>query len=96
VLLYFNRRGAPFGGTARLDIYDGRGLHLATLEAPVEAPPWGEAVTELFWDPGLAPPGTYMAAATVTDQVHSTTYGVIERGFHLHDTVHLPLIMRGF
>jgi hypothetical protein len=97
-LFYFNRRGAPFAGTARLDIYDGQGLHLATLEAPVEAPAWGEGITELFWDTGGVPAGAYMAAATVTDPAHGTTYGVIQRQFHLVDVahvVHLPLILRG-
>jgi hypothetical protein len=95
-LLYFNRRGGYFAGTARLDIYDGRGLHLATLEAPVEAPAWGEGVTELFWDTGWLPPAAYLAAATVTDPVHGTTYGVIQREFHLVHVTHLPLILRDF
>jgi hypothetical protein len=96
-LFYFNRRGAPFGGTALLDIYDGQGLHLARLEAPVEAPPWGEGMTELFWDTAGVPPGAYMAAATVTDPFHGTTYGVIQREFHLrYVVVHLPLVLRDF
>lgn len=93
---FANRRGEAFEGQVTLSIYTAEGTPVMMLDAPISVGGQSEGTVELVWNTEGMPVGTYTAAATVTDDAESVTYGVVQKGFSLRHWVFLPLVMRAY